>query len=63
MQCVTGWLWWPRDVAVRRITKRGTADAADRLRASWDEVEPQPEADISVNTTEVHSVDTAAGIQ
>ena len=38
-QWVTAWLWCPRDVAVRRITKRGTGDAAARLRA-WDRTEP-----------------------
>lgn len=60
-QWVTAWLWCPRDVAVRRITKRGTGDAAARLRA-WDETVPLPEADISVNTAEVRPADAAVAI-
>jgi guanylate kinase len=60
-QCVTAWLWCPRDVAVRRITERGTGDAAARLRA-WDETQPLPKADISVNTAKVHPADAAAAI-
>jgi guanylate kinase len=30
-QWVTAWLWCPRDIAARRITERGTGDAAARL--------------------------------
>jgi guanylate kinase len=60
-QWVTVWLWCPRDVAARRIAKRGTGDAVARLRA-WDETEPLPKADISVNTAEVQATDAAAAI-
>lgn len=60
-QWVTAWLWCPRDVAVRRIAERGTGDAAARLRA-WDETEPMPGADVSVNTAEFHPADAAAAI-
>lgn len=60
-QWVTAWLWCPRDVAARRIAKRGTGDAAARLRA-WDETEPLLEVDISVNTAEVHPTDAAVAI-
>jgi len=58
-QCVTVWLWCPRDVALGRIAERGTGDTTARLRA-WDETAPLPEADISINTAEVHPADTAA---
>jgi guanylate kinase len=60
-QWVTVWLWCPRDVAAARITKRGTGDTASRLRA-WDETAPLPDADISVNTADVHPADAAATI-
>lgn len=58
---VTVWLWCPRDVAAARITKRGTGDTAARLRA-WDETAPLPNADISINTADVHPADAAATI-
>lgn len=60
-QCVTVWLWCPRDVAVGRIAARGTGDTAARLRA-WDETEPMPEADISMNTANVLPADAAVTI-
>jgi guanylate kinase len=60
-QWVTAWLWCPRDVAAKRIAERGTGDAAARLRA-WDETEPLPRADISVNTAEVSPADAAGAI-
>lgn len=60
-QWVTAWLWCPRDVAAERIAKRGTGDAAARLQA-WDETDPLPEADISVNTAEVRPSKAAAAI-
>jgi guanylate kinase len=60
-QWITVWLWCPRDVAAGRITERGTADTAERLRA-WDETAPLPEADISINTAETHPIDAAATI-
>lgn len=50
-QWLVVWLWCPRDVAIERLTKRGVADMAARLRA-WDDTEPLPGADISLNTTE-----------
>jgi guanylate kinase len=58
-QWVTVWLWCPRDIAAARITERGTGDTASRLRA-WDETAPLPDADISINTADVHPADTAA---
>jgi guanylate kinase len=58
---ITVWLWCPRDIAARRITERGTADTTARLRA-WDETPPLPEADISINTADVHPADAAATI-
>ncbi|MGB6164400.1 MAG: kinase [Pseudonocardiaceae bacterium] len=61
IQWVTVWLWCPRDVATARITGRGTGDTAARLRA-WDETAPLPEADISINTADVHPADAAATI-
>jgi len=60
-RCVTVWLWCPRDVALGRITERGTGDTTARLRA-WDETAPLPEASISINTAEVHPADAAATI-
>jgi guanylate kinase len=61
MQWVTVWLWCPRDVAAARITERGTGDTVARLRA-WDETAPLPDADISINTADVHPADAAATI-
>lgn len=61
-QWLTVWLWCPRDVAVKRIAKRGTGDAAARLRA-WDETQPLPDADVSLNTAEMHPTDAAAEIR
>ncbi len=58
---VTVWLWCPRDVAAGRIAARGTGDAMARLRA-WDETEPLPRADISVNTAEVSPAYAAGAI-
>lgn len=58
-RCVTVWLWCPRDVALKRITERGTGDTTARLRA-WDGTAPLPEADISINTAEVHLADAVA---
>jgi guanylate kinase len=58
---VTVWLWCPRHIAARRITDRGTGDTSARLRA-WDETEPLPEADISINTAEVCPTDAAQTI-
>lgn len=60
-QCVTVWLWCPRDVAVGRIAQRGTGDTTARLRA-WDETEPLPEADIAMNTADVLPADAAVTI-
>lgn len=60
-QWVTVWLWCPRDIAAGRITERGTGDTAARLRA-WDETAPLPDADISINTADVHPADAAATI-
>ena len=60
-QYVTVWLWCPRDVALGRIAERSTGDTTARLRA-WDETAPLPEADISINTAEVHPADAAATI-
>lgn len=61
IQWVTVWLWCPRDIAAVRITERGTGDTASRLRA-WDETAPLLEADISINTADVHPADAAATI-
>lgn len=58
-RCVTVWLWCPRDVALGRITARGTGDTAARLRA-WDETAPLPGADIWINTAHVHPANAAA---
>lgn len=60
-QWITVWLWCPRDVALGRITERGTGDTAARLRA-WDETAPLPDADISINTADVHPAEAAAAI-
>lgn len=60
-QWVTVWLWCPRDVAARRITERGTGDTTARLQA-WDETAPLPEADISINTAEIHPANAVATI-
>jgi guanylate kinase len=60
-QSVTVWLWCPRDTAIGRIAERGTENMAARLRV-WDETAPLPEADISINTAQVHPVDTARAI-
>jgi guanylate kinase len=60
-QRVTVWLWCPHDIAARRITERDTADTTARLGA-WDETAPLPEADISINTADMHPADTAATI-
>jgi guanylate kinase len=60
-QWVTVWLWCPRDVAARRITERDTGDTAARLQA-WDETPPLPEADISLNTADIHPTDAATTI-
>lgn len=61
MQWVVVWLWCPRDVAAERIAERGTGDVAARLRA-WDETEPLPNADISINTADVSAVEAAVTI-
>jgi guanylate kinase len=60
-QWVTVWLWCPRHIAARRITNRGTGDTSARLRA-WDETEPLPEADISINTANVCPANAAETI-
>lgn len=60
-QWVTASLWCPRDVAARRITERGTGDAAARLRV-WDETKTLPDADMSLNTAELDPADAAAAI-
>ena len=60
-QWITVWLWCPREVAARRITERGSTDTTARLRA-WDHTAPLSEADLSINTAEVHPVDAAATI-
>jgi guanylate kinase len=60
-QRVTVWPWCPRDIAAKRITERGTGDTAARLRA-WDETPPLPEADITINTADMHPADAAATI-
>jgi guanylate kinase len=60
-QWITAWLWCPRDIAAARITERDTGDTTARLRA-WDETAPLPEADISINTAEVHPADAAVTI-
>ncbi|MEU5963877.1 kinase [Micromonospora parva] len=46
------YLWCPRDVAERRISARQTGDAGARLRA-WDDTEPLPDADLTIDTAEV----------
>jgi guanylate kinase len=61
-QWLTVWLWCPRDVAVRRIAKRGTGDETARLRA-WDETQPLLDADVSVNTAEINPIDAAKAIR
>ncbi len=61
MQWVTVWLWCPRDIALGRIAERRTGDTAARLR-TWDETAPLLNADISINTADVHPVDAAATI-
>ena len=58
-RCVTVWLWCPRDVALGRITERGTGDTTARLRA-WDETAPLPGADVSINTAHLHPANAAA---
>ncbi len=60
-QWLTVWLWCPRDVAIRRIANRGTGDEADRLQA-WDETQPLPNVDVSVNTAEIHPTEAATVI-
>ena len=60
-QWVVVWLWCPRDVAAERIAERGTGDTAARLRA-WDETEPLPDADISINTAAIPAVEAAEAI-
>jgi guanylate kinase len=60
-QWLTVWLWCPRDVAARRIAMRGTGDAPARLRA-WDDTQPLPDADVSLNTAEISPADAAATI-
>jgi guanylate kinase len=54
-------LWCPRDIAAGRLTERNTGDTTARLLA-WDETEPLPNADISINTAEVPPADAAARI-
>lgn len=54
-------LWCPRDVAAERIAERGTGDMAARLCA-WDETEPLPDADLSINTAHVHPAEVAEAI-
>jgi guanylate kinase len=49
--CVV-YLWCPREVAVQRIIARRTGDTDARLRA-WDDTEPLPEADLSLNTADM----------
>lgn len=54
------WLWYPRDIAARRIAERDIrGDTAARLQV-WDATESLPGADISVNTAEIHPADAAA---
>jgi len=60
-QWLTVWLWCPRDVAARRIAKRGTGDEAARLRA-WDETQPLPDADLLINTAEINPIEAAKTI-
>lgn len=60
-QWVTVWMWCPRDIALGRIVERRTGDAVARLRA-WDETVPLPDADISINTAELHPADAATTI-
>lgn len=57
-QSVIVWLWCPREIAAKRIAERDMRDTAARLQA-WDETQPLPEADISINTEEVHPIDAA----
>jgi guanylate kinase len=45
-------LWCPRDVAIKRLAERDATDIAVRMRA-WDDTEPLPGADISLNTTDI----------
>jgi guanylate kinase len=45
-------LWCPRDVATQRISARGDTDPAARLRA-WDETQPLPSADLTIDTAAV----------
>lgn len=60
-QWLVVWLWCPRDVAIKRLAKRGASDVAVRLRA-WDDTEPLPGADISLNTAEGCPADAATTI-
>jgi guanylate kinase len=60
-QWLVVWLWCPRDVASKRLVKRGGVDIAVRLRA-WDDTEPLPGADISLNTAEGYPADAATTI-
>jgi guanylate kinase len=60
-QWITAWLWCPRDIAAARITERDTGDTTARLQA-WDETAPLPDADISINTAEIHPAEAAAAI-
>ncbi|WP_344833570.1 hypothetical protein [Actinocorallia longicatena] len=54
-------LWCPRDVAAARVVGRGSTDLDARLRA-WDETEPLPDADLTINTAEVAPEQAAKAI-
>lgn len=55
-------LWCPRDTAAARIIGRGSTDLDARLRA-WDETEPLPSADLTLNTAEVSAKGAAQLIE
>lgn len=55
------YLWCPRAVAATRIEARGTGDTSARMHA-WDETEPAPGADLSIDTAKVLPADAAHAI-
>jgi guanylate kinase len=56
------YLWCPREVAAQRAGARGSTDLEARL-AAWDETEPLPNADLTLNTADISAAQAAQLIE
>lgn len=54
-------LWCQRDAAAARLTHRGSADIAERLRV-WDNTPHMPGADLMIDTEQVGPSESASSI-